>query len=217
LLKRSITYENPFTNQEVTEEHWFHLSKAMLIQLQMETLNEPEILSAEGERLDGFRAMLQRIATSRDGVAILQVVKDMIGRSYGKRDGDKFLRNSEILAEFEATEAYSQLIFDLCTDAEALADFMNGIMPRNIEQEAIKIAARTAALQEKIDGITPTSAVTTEPEQPVDAISTEPQGTLAERIAAATAENPITLTRAELVEIDSDELKSGIATGRLKL
>lgn len=206
MLKRAITYENPFTEQEVTEEYWFHISKADLVEMQMESLNEPEVLEPNtGEKLEGFRAMLQRIINSKDGVAILAVVKDMIQRSYGKRDGDRFLKSREILEEFTSSEAYSQLLFDLCTDAEALADFLNGIMPRNLDREAAKIAARAAAANPDSPAIAAVEKLDTA------------ELTLAQKIDAATPENPITLTQRDLVEIDSDELKSGFATGKYKI
>jgi hypothetical protein len=208
LLKRVITYQNPFTDEEVTEEHWFHISKADLVEMQMESMNEPEVREPEtGEKLEGFRAKLQRIINSKDGVAILEVVKDMINRSYGKRDGDRFLKSPEILAEFSATEAFSQLLFDLCTDAEAQAEFMNGIMPRNLENEAAKIAARAAAAKSQ-----PNSPAIAAVEKLDGAVLTRSQ-----EIDSADSENPLTLTPAEVNEMDSDQLKSGLAAGKYKL
>lgn len=191
MLKKSITYTNPFTDQEVTEEHYFHLSKADMVEMQMESLHEPEVLDpATGEKLEGFRAKLQRIINSKDGVAVLEVVKDMIRRTYLRRDGDNSVKNAEITKEFVSTEAFSQLLFDLCTDAEAQADFMNGVMPKNLEQEAAKIAARAAAAENVTN----------------DASSTQFQ-----------APEPKLLTRAEMIEMSNDELTSGLTEGRYKL
>jgi hypothetical protein len=36
MLKKRITFTNPFTDQEVTEEHYFHISKADLVEMEME-------------------------------------------------------------------------------------------------------------------------------------------------------------------------------------
>jgi len=189
LLKKTIIYENPFTHKEVTEEHYFHISKADLIEMQMEHLKEPEVIEPNtGQKLEGYPAMLQRVINDQDGKEILTVVKDMVRRSYGKKVGDRFVRSQEIWEEFLSTEAWSQLYFELCTNAEAQADFMNSVFPDDMLKEANKIAET----QIKANSSPTTSKTTSEP---------------AGRI----------LTTDEVAAMDSDELKSGLATGRYKL
>lgn len=193
MLKKTIVYENPFTKQMVSEEHYFHISKADLVEMQMENLNEPEVIHPEtGRKLEGYPAMLQRIVNDKDGKEILVVVKDMVRRAYGKKSGDRFIRSPEIWEEFISTEAWSQLYFELCTDAEAQAEFMNGIFPGDMLEEANKLA--TAQAQANGDVEDPTMPTPT-----------------------GTRENPVILTEAQIAEMDSDELKSGLATGRYKL
>jgi hypothetical protein len=46
LVKKTITYMNPFTEKMVTEEHYFHISKADLVEMEMEE-------HAEDRRLRG--------------------------------------------------------------------------------------------------------------------------------------------------------------------
>src|SRR4051812_35132692 len=146
MLKKSITYVNPFTNEEMREDHYFHISKADLIEMQMENLDEPEVTDPNtGRKLEGFPAKLQRIINDNDGKEVLVVVKDMVRRSYGKRVGDRHVQSQEIWEEFTSTEAWSQLYFELCTDAEAQADFMNGIFPSDMLAEANKLAATQQA------------------------------------------------------------------------
>lgn len=199
MLKKTVTYTNPFTNEEVTEEHYFHISKADLVEMEMESLKEPEVREPNtGERLTGFRAKLQRIINSEDGVAIMEVVKQMIRRSYGVKQGDKFIKNAENWQEFASSEAYSQMFFELCTDAKVQADFMNNILPRELEQEAARIAAQAQDSPE-----TAVAVALGEKEE-------DPTGLTDET-------TPRVLTQAQMVEMDSDELKSGLATGRYKL
>jgi hypothetical protein len=189
LLKKTITYENPFTKQMVSEEHYFHISKADLIEMQMENLNEPEVINPEtGQKIEGYPAMLQRIVNDKDGKEIMVVVKDMVRRSYGKKLGDRFLRSPEIWEEFVSSEAWSQLYFELCTNAEAQAEFMNGIFPGDMLEEANKIAAAQAKTENVDDPVAPESNSSVK-----------------------------VLTNQEVAEMDSDELKSGLATGRFRL
>ena len=195
VLKKTITYENPFTEKEVTEEHYFHISKADLVEMEMEEHGATYV--KDGETLTGMQAKLQRIVDSEDGKAIMAEFKDIIRRSYGKKDGDRFLKSADIWADFQSSEAFSQLLFELCTDASAAGDFINGIVPGNLE----KLAAEVQEQAEK--------ARTEAPK-----LEGPPMGP---RPAATQRDEPRILTEAEVREMDSDELKSGLATGRYKL
>jgi hypothetical protein len=200
LLKKTITYTNPFTEKEVTEEHYFHISKADLVEMEMEEHGAKYM--KDGNELTGMQAKLQKIIDSEDGKAIMTEFKDIIRRSYGKKDGDRFLKSKDIWEEFAATEAYSQLLWELCTNAEAAGDFMNGIVPGNLEQVAAEV--REQAVKQQVEdnpGEPQTNGNSPEP---------DPTGLTDEF-------TPRVLTQAEVVEMDSDELKSGLATGRFKL
>lgn len=129
MLKKAITYVD-FNGDEVTEDFFFHLSKAELIELE---------LSTKG----GLSEALKRIVASEDGKAIIAEFKNIILSSYGKRseDGKRFIKNQQLRDEFESTEAYSVLFMDLVLNAEAAAEFVNGVIPQNMAEEAAKITA----------------------------------------------------------------------------
>jgi hypothetical protein len=201
VLKKTITYTNPFTDQEVSEDHYFHISKADLVEMEMEEHGE-KYMDKDGKELTGMQAKLQKIVDSEDGKAIMAEFKDIIRRSYGKKDGDRFLKSSAIWEDFQASEAFSQLLFDLCTNATAAAEFMNGVVPSNLDkvvadmrEQAVK-NPETAEKLARLDGAAERLKTESEP-------------------AAETP--PRLLTKAEIEEMDSDELKSGLATGRYKL
>ena len=196
MLKKTIIYTNPFTEQEVREEHFFHISKADLVEMEME--EHGAMYEKDGKTLTGMQAKLQRIIDSEDGKAIMAEFKDIIRRSYGKKDGDRFLKSSAIWGDFAASEAFSQLLFELCTNAASAAEFMNGIVPGNLEQIAEEV--RTQAVKAK-----PEAA-----EQLVSGEAYDPTG-------LTDAATPQVLTQAQVIEMDSEELKSGLATGRYKL
>ena len=210
MLKKTITYENPFTEKEVTEEHYFHISKADLVEMEMEEHGVKYV--KDGETLTGMQAKLQRIVDSEDGKAIMTEIKDIIRRAYGRKDGDSFRKSSVIWEEFAATEAFSQLLFELCTDAGAAAEFMNGVVPSNLEKIADDIRAQAEKAQ--IDGAQP-------PMGPRPAVTqrsiAETKADRDKKIASATSNNPVTLTQAEIVEMDSSDLQTGLAAGRFKL
>jgi hypothetical protein len=127
VLKKRITYED-FNGEEVTEELYFNLSKAELVELEL-------------SRPGGMQEHLQKIVESEDGKAIITEFKELILMSYGQRseDGKRFIKNQELRDEFASTEAYSQLFFELCTDAEKAAEFVNGIIPTGLADEVANL------------------------------------------------------------------------------
>ena len=133
MLKKTVTYED-FNGDSVTEDHFFHLSKAELVELE---------LSHKG----GLSEALQRIVDAEDGKAIITEFKNIVLGSYGKRsvDGKRFIKNAQLREEFESSEAYSTIFMELVTDTDAAIEFINGVIPSGMVEEAAKIAALAPA------------------------------------------------------------------------
>lgn len=128
MLKRTFTYED-FDGNEVTEDHYFHLSPAELVEVE---LTMPE---------NSLEKQIKKIVESRDGQGIVDTMKLIILKSYGVRheDGRRFVKTDELRDAFSQTEAYSQLFVELATDAEAGAEFINGVLPnKSIERLSAK-------------------------------------------------------------------------------
>lgn len=131
MLKKTVTYKD-FNDEEVTEDLFFHLSKAELVEMEM---------AHEG----GLSAALKRIIDAEDGKAIIAEFKEIILGSYGKKspDGRRFIKNQQIREEFESSEAYSTLFMELVTETQSAIDFINGIVPAGMAEEAQKLATVT--------------------------------------------------------------------------
>lgn len=129
MLKKTITYKD-FNDQEVSEDFFFHLSMAEMVELEL-------------SHKDGLSESLQRIIAAEDGQGIVTEFQNIISKAYGKRsdDGRRFIKNQEIRDEFQSTGAYSALFMELITDTNAAIDFINGIIPAGMAEEAAKIAA----------------------------------------------------------------------------
>lgn len=124
MLKKTITYTD-YNGTERTEDHYFNLSKAELAEMEMGTAG-------------GLAEMLNRIVAAQDAPAIMKVFKELILKAYGIKsaDGKRFIKSEEISTEFVQTEAYSNLFMELITDADAIAAFINGIVPADMAQAA---------------------------------------------------------------------------------
>jgi hypothetical protein len=150
VLKKTITYTD-FNGDEVSEDFFFHLSKAELIELEM---------SYEGGMSDWF----QKIIAAEDGKTIMEFVKKIILTSYGQKsaDGRRFVKTQELRDEFASTEAYSVFFVELVTDAEKTAEFANGVLPQGLVEEAMKLT--TADLQLVVPDPVPEPRVLTKTE-----------------------------------------------------
>jgi len=135
VLKKTITYKD-FNDEEVSEDFFFHLSKAELVELEM---------SHQG----GLSEALKRIVAAEDGKSIIAEFKNIILGAYGKKseDGRRFIKNQDLRDEFESSEAYSVLFMELVTQTDKAVEFINGVIPEGMAEEAAKIVEQQPALK----------------------------------------------------------------------
>lgn len=124
MLKKDFTYKD-LDGDTVTKTWYFNLSTAELAKMH---------LTADGDIV----AKLQNVVASKDGKAIIDAFEDIIRRSVGKRgsDGKSFVKSTDIAEEFMGSEAYSDFFVQLVTNAEAAAEFINGVMPADLAAKA---------------------------------------------------------------------------------
>lgn len=128
MLKKEIVYTD-YNGVERKEIFWFHLSKAELLDMEMTTSG-------------GYAESVQRIIDAKDTSALIRVFKDLIKKSYGVKseDGRRFVKSDELFEEFSQTEAYSQLYMELTLNADKAAEFINGIIPQDLEADINRIS-----------------------------------------------------------------------------
>ena len=116
-------YEDYDGNERV-EEFYFNLTKAEITDMELTT---------EG----GMSAMLNRIIAAKDTSKLIAVFKDLILRSYGQKspDGRRFIKSDELTKEFTETPAYSQIYLRLATDDKAATEFVNNVIPKDLQKE----------------------------------------------------------------------------------
>ena len=129
MLKKIITYTD-YNGVERTEPFYFNLSKAELMEME---------LGVTG----GMTEMLDKIIAAKDAPSLMKTFKEMIMKAYGVKsdDGKRLIKSEELSIAFTQTEAYSVLFMELITDDKAAADFVNGIIPNEIQTE---VADQTA-------------------------------------------------------------------------
>ena len=123
MLTKTVKYTD-YNGNERTETLNFHLTKAEIAEME---------LSMPG----GMSVTIQRIIEAQDTKELIAIFKDLLLRSYGVKspDGRRFIKNDELREEFSQTEAYSEMFMELATDAKAASDFVNGIIPADMQEQ----------------------------------------------------------------------------------
>jgi len=125
VLKKTITYTD-FNGDPVTEDLFFHLSQAELVEIEVEF--QP----------DGLAVGMQKMMDAQDGRGIVHAFKDIILKSYGKKssDGRRFIKNSLIREEFESSKAWETIFMELVTNPDSMNEFVIGIIPPELVAKA---------------------------------------------------------------------------------
>lgn len=125
MLKKTITYTD-YNGMERTEDFYFNLSKAELMEMEMSTAG-------------GMDAYVAKIVNAQDAPSIIKTFKELILKSYGEKslDGKRFEKSPAKADAFAQTEAYSELFMELATNADSAIKFCNGIIPNKAVTENI--------------------------------------------------------------------------------
>lgn len=118
MLKKNIKYVD-YDGNERTEDFYFNLNKAEVIELQLGTVG-------------GLTKTLEKIVQEKDVSRIIEYFKTLILKAYGEKsaDGRRFIKSQELRDAFEQTEAYSELFMELASNAQMAAEFVNGVLPK---------------------------------------------------------------------------------------
>ena len=123
MIKQTITYED-FNGIKQTEDFYFNLTKAELVELEVEH---------EG----GMGKWLEAIAASDSRKELIENFKRIILLAYGKKseDGKRFIKSEAMREEFEQHAAFSTLFMMLAEDADVASTFINGVVPADVAEK----------------------------------------------------------------------------------
>jgi hypothetical protein len=125
MLKRDITYED-YNGETVTETFYFNLTKTEIIELEV------------GYK-QGLEETIKAIIAAKDNKSLIAEFKKIVLLAYGVKseDGRRFIKSEQLREEFSQTAAYDALFIDLASNEDAAANFIMGVIPKdlNIDQD----------------------------------------------------------------------------------
>jgi hypothetical protein len=124
MFVKLIRYQD-FDGEEKMAECRFHLSKAELMKLNF--------------RYGDVTRKMEELEARKDNEAIFAMVEDVILTAYGEKvtlpDGrEVFLKDELRRQAFQSSEAFSELVMEMATRKEAVAEFVSGVVPGSMVQ-----------------------------------------------------------------------------------
>lgn len=141
MIKKTITYVD-YNDVERIEDFYFNLTKAELMEME---------LGISG----GLSEAVDKVIKAKDIPSLIKVFKEIVMKAYGVKspDGKRFIKNDEVRNEFIQTEAYSEIFMELATDDLAAAEFIKGIMPKDVSDKVDDVMSKDVA--DKIREVAP--------------------------------------------------------------
>jgi hypothetical protein len=126
MLKRDITYED-FNGETVTETFYFNLTKT-------------EIIELEVSYKKGLEETIKAIIKAQDNKSLIAEFKQIVLLAYGVKseDGRRFIKNDQLREEFAQSAAYDALFMEMATNEDAAANFIMGVIPRDLSVDQDK-------------------------------------------------------------------------------
>ena len=124
MIKETVTYKD-YNGTERTEDFYFNFTEAELAEMQLEV---------DG----GLEDKIRQILNANDTPKIIKIFKNTIFlKAYGKKseDGRRMIKNQEVVDEFVQSPAYSILFMKYASNAQALADFINDVIPADLKEK----------------------------------------------------------------------------------
>lgn len=121
MISITKTYKD-FNGVERTETKLFNLSETEIMELELGTAG-------------GVAEMLKSMVDAKDQPTIIKFFKEFILKAYGEKsaDGTYFNKSEEMAHKFSCTQFYNLLFMELATDADKAANFVNGVVPQNMD------------------------------------------------------------------------------------
>lgn len=110
-----------FDDEPTTKKLYFNLSRREIF----------EFISRY-DNVKSFEQMLKAVTENEDRYQMVKFIDDLVGSSYGERQGDRFVKNEVIKEAFLNSPEYEAFFNELMEKPQIVKAFYDGIMPANV-------------------------------------------------------------------------------------
>lgn len=143
MIAKTIKYKD-YNGVDREDKFFFNLTQAEITEMEM---------SVDG----GLAETIKRVIDAKSQPEIIKIFKKLILKAYGEKsvDGKRFRKVDDeghpLSVAFSETEAYSKLFMELATDDEKAVEFIEGILPADIDKAALKEEIEKAKVENNIE------------------------------------------------------------------
>ena len=110
-----------FDDEPTTKKLYFNLSRREIF----------EFISRY-DNVKSFEQMIKAVTENEDRYQMVKFIDDLVGSSYGERQGDRFVKNEVIKEAFLNSPEYEAFFNELMEKPQVVKAFYDGIMPANV-------------------------------------------------------------------------------------
>ena len=143
MIAKTIKYKD-YNGTEREDKFFFNLTQAEITEME---------LSVDG----GLADMIKGVVEAKNQPEIIKIFKKLILKAYGEKtaDGKRFRKTDDngapLSIAFSETEAYSKLFMELATDDVKAVEFIEGIIPADIDKKALEEEIKKAKEENNIE------------------------------------------------------------------
>lgn len=130
MFVKQVKYTN-LNGLEVEENVYFNLTKSEVMEMEL--------------KVDGtYSEKLETIFKKKNIPLLIKYIKEILLAAYGVKsdDGNRFYKNDKVREDFLASPAFDEIYYELLTDADKAAEFVQKIMPVEISDAEVEAAKK---------------------------------------------------------------------------
>ena len=138
MFSHIIRVKGFFDDEPQAKKLYFHLSRREMFDF-----------IRQYDNVKNFNEWIQSAIDAEDLYTLMEFFDNLIGSSYGERQGDHFIKTPQIKESFLNSPEYEQIFDEFMEKPGLVKDFYEGILPEKIMSQ-VRRDEKYSALEEKL-------------------------------------------------------------------
>ena len=124
MFKTTVRAKSFFDDEVTTHTLYFNLSRREVFEL-----------AKEYNGVNAFQEYITNAQADENLFQIVEFTDNIIGKAYGERQGERFVKSEQIKESFLNSPEYEELFDQLMDNPSLVREFYNGILPEKIMKQ----------------------------------------------------------------------------------